>query len=195
MPSSRTPDSHHQESGRELRSESFTEKWLAAGGTNEAYDKTFEENQRKALIPFHELCDSERKGDTGTIQGVRWKICRSEGEFDSLFWPYWRDRGQKLAEGNPLILVYYPRGSAIDSTPLEVRYSEAACEQMSALARDPDAWEKEGEKLLKSWKEDGVPLADFLALTFVGIWILRVKLRSLREKNVLIARCRGSDAS
>ena len=150
MPSSRTPDSQN-ESG-EPPSQTFTEKWLAAGGTNEAYGKTFEDNQRKSLIPFHELCDSQhKKGDTETIHGVRWRVCRSEGEFDSLFRAYWRDRGQQWTQGNPPILVYYPKGSSIDSTPVEVRYSEAAREQISAFARDTDAWEKHGEQQLQSW--------------------------------------------
>ena len=61
------------------------------------------------LIPFKKLCDSERKrGDTELIKlrdvatekiiEVKWKVYRSEREFDNLFWDLWNDYGEQWTE-------------------------------------------------------------------------------------------------
>ena len=53
--------------------------------------------------------------------------------------------------------------TARKKTP-EKFYSAAECEKMAVFVRNADGWKKCSEQLLKSWKHNGVPPADFLAL-------------------------------
>jgi hypothetical protein len=190
MSSSRTPDSQN-ESGEELTP---TEKLLAAGT-----EKIVEDRRREALIPFHKLCNSERnRGDTEMIHGVRWKVFRSERRFDNLFRAYCRDLGQKWKEGNPPVSMYRRMDSKSGTIgdglgwvpwaiPAKRRYPEAECEKISALARDTDAWEKEGEQRLQSWKKDGMPTTDFLALaSFCGYFDFENGVKVITGRSVAV---------
>jgi hypothetical protein len=94
---------------------------------------------------------------------VKWAVYRSERGFDDLFWKYWRDIGEKWKGGDQEIGTTQELDT--QGMPRRVNfYSESEREELAKFARDTDAWKKYGEQLLESWKKDGVPPADFLAL-------------------------------
>ena len=103
-----------------------------------------ERKLRESLIPFKKLCDPKRnKGDSETIHGVIWKVLTTERGFDDLFWTYWRK-----------------------TSILRLRMIMSRSE---VLGNETDKWKEYGDALLASWKRDGVPPNDFLALaTFRG---------------------------
>ena len=126
-------------------------------------------------VAFAELCDPDRKGggtettievlDAGSGKRieVKWKVYRSLLGFEKLFWRWWCDVGEKWKRGDPEIgtvqvldLKGKPRR--------EDHYKPAERKRLAARASNTAGWKRRGERLLRSWKEHGVPRAAFLAL-------------------------------
>jgi hypothetical protein len=122
------------------RPETDAEYLVAHGGSHEAGENVVERILSASCVPFQELCDPEykNKDDTKTFYGVKWIVYRSERGFDDLFWAYWRDM-----------------------SILKLRTIMSASE---VLGNEPDKWEHYGKQMLASWKRDGIPPNDFLAL-------------------------------
>ena len=143
-----------------LREQTAAEYLRQQGGSEEALRNVVRRTMDARYIPFEKLCDPERnKGDTGTIAGIPWKVFLSERGFDKLFWDYSRDIGEKLKEaasrGGPLKLTVQGEG---------VVWPQAEVKERAKLARDTVAWKKQVQQRLKSWKQAGGWLGDFLAL-------------------------------
>jgi len=87
------------ESAREhvLRPATNAEYVAAAGGSYEAMEHVVGRILQASRVSFLTLCDPEyhNKGDSVTIDGIDWKVYRSERGFYDLFWDYWRDIGEK----------------------------------------------------------------------------------------------------
>ena len=113
-------------------------------------------------VAFAELCDPDRKGGgtetievldakTGKRIKVKWKVYRSLLGFEKLFGAYWLSKGEEWKEA--------------DRTKKPVpQHSKDHSTIFAALARKEEVWKERGERLLKSWKQHGVPPADFVAL-------------------------------
>jgi hypothetical protein len=155
---------NQNESGEELRSQTDVEQFLTTGGDDQALKKMFGDKLRKALIPFQKLCNHERKkGDTEMIHGVKWKVYRSEQGFNDLFWAWWWSTGEKWKRGDQEIGTVQELDA--QGMPRRVDYfGESEREEFAKFAHDTDAWKQHGEQLLESWKKDGVPPSNFLAL-------------------------------
>ena len=148
------------ESGEELRSQADVEQSLAAGADHQAGEKWVADKLRKALVPFQNLCNTERKkGYTETICGVEWKVCRSEREFDNLFWDYWTDCGERWTEwmkGEKSRTPWMKRDA--------VTFWKLAHDKGKYPGGFKQLWNERGQSVLASWKIDGVPPNHFLAL-------------------------------
>ena len=121
-------------------------------------------------VPFKKLCDPERnKGDgetivlpdaeTGKTIEVEWKVCRSEREFDNLFWDYWADCGEQWTEwmkGEKSRTLWMKRDA--------VTFWKLARNKEKYPGGFKQLWKERGEPVLASWKIDGVPPIHFLAL-------------------------------
>jgi hypothetical protein len=147
------------------------------GGSHEAAETVLGRILSAPSVPFEKLCNPERyKGDTESIKlpdaetgktiEVEWRVYRGIGgerAFDKLFWAYWRDIGEKWKSGDQEIGTV----QQLDTQGKQRRvnfYSESERKGLAKLARNADAWRKYGKSLLDSWKRDGVPPSDFLAL-------------------------------
>ena len=144
------------ESARErvLRLQTNAGYLAAHGGSHEAAENVVGRTLSAARVPFENLCNPGRrnKGDTETMKlpdaetgkliEVEWRVYRSERAFDNLFLAYWwkcREQWKNTDQKN-------------------------LPEELAALARDEECWKKHGESLLNSWKTNGLPPNDFLAL-------------------------------
>jgi len=127
----------------------------------------------KLLVPFKKLCDPKRKkGDSETICGEHWKVYRSsekkgkqaqraaERAFDNLFWAYWHEIGEKWRDP---IQAEEQGKLRFDGNSVQM-FSNEERKLLGKRARDKRAWKELGKKKLASWKRDGLPLADFLAI-------------------------------
>jgi hypothetical protein len=130
---------------RVLRSETDDEYLARHGGSLEAGKVVVGRILPNVRIPFQRLCDSGRNEgdseqirvsypDTGRHEEIDWKVLISEKGFDKLFSRYWDATG---------VIPRPTRG---------LLYMRATIRQ------------EYGAKLLASWKRDGVPVADLLAL-------------------------------
>jgi hypothetical protein len=151
-----------------LRAQTDTEYLVSHGGTAEAAEDVVERKQSASLVPFKKLCDPKRKmGDSETIHGVIWKMFTTKRGFDDLFWAYWHDIGQKWRNPTTRKDCGWLKTGAIkpDGTPQRVQmYSDDERQALAALAGDEDKWKVRGQQVLASWKRNGVPPNDFLAL-------------------------------
>jgi hypothetical protein len=150
---------------RVLRPQTDLEYLAEQGGDKEALVEVFK--RRSETVPFKTLCDPKREQvvtktsngieykvyqpSTKSIQGIEWKVYRSERGFDDLFLKYWSDIGEKWKEADRT------------KKPIPL-HSEDHRTIYAALARKDQVWKERGERLLRSWKQYGVPPADFLAL-------------------------------
>jgi hypothetical protein len=167
------------ESAREhvLRPQTDVEYLVQHDGSKESLASVIGRHHELSRIPFQKLCNAKRnKGDTESIKlpdaetgktiEVEWKVYRGKGgerAFDNLFSKYWCDIGEKWKRRDQEIGIVWRLGT--HGKPRRVNfYSETERAQMQTLARDDDAWKKRGESVLASWKRDGVPPNDFLAL-------------------------------
>jgi hypothetical protein len=123
-----------------LREQTNAEYLMQHDGSDKAGDRVLERILGASRVPFQELCDPKykNKDDTKTIHGVKWIVYRSQHGFDDLFWAYWRE-----------------------TSILKLRMIMSASE---VLGNESDKWENYGQQTLASWKRDGVPPNDFLAL-------------------------------
>lgn len=123
---------------------------VAHGGSHEAGEKVVGRRLSASRVPFKKLCDPnyETKDDdvtpielfdaeTRVTHKVHWKVYRSERGFDDLFWAWWRETSILK-----LRMIVSPK----------------------ALGNAPEKWEEYGKQKFASWKQDGVPPNDFLAL-------------------------------
>jgi hypothetical protein len=116
---------------------------------------------KKLLVPFKKLCDPKRnKGDSETLCGEHWKVYTTKRAFDDLFLAYWHDIGEKWKNSKQAEEQGKLR---FDGNSVQM-FSKAECAALAKLASDTRAWEEYGKKKLASWKRDGVPIADVLAL-------------------------------
>jgi hypothetical protein len=160
-----------------LRPQTVAEYLVAHGGSHEAAETALARILSAPSVPFERLCNPERhKGDTESIKlldaetgktiEVEWKVYRGEGgerAFDNLFWNYWRDVGEKWKRGDQEIGTVQKLDT--QGKPRRVNcYPEFERTELAKLARNTDAWKERGRSLLDSWKENGVPPPDFLAL-------------------------------
>jgi hypothetical protein len=152
------------ESAREhlLRPQTDVEYLAEQGGNKGALTEVF--NRRFETVPFQKLCDPKRnKGDSETLDGIEWKVYLSERTFDDLFWKYWHHIGERWKRGDQEIGTV--RELETKGKPRKNNfYSESERKRLAARTRNTDAWKRRGKLLLNSWKRNGVPLADFLAL-------------------------------
>jgi hypothetical protein len=133
-----------------LRAQTDAEYLAARGGSGETAENVVERILSASRVPFKKLCDPnyETKDDdvkpielfdaeTGMIHKIHWKVYRSERGFDDLFWAWWH-----VTSILKLRMIVSPEvpGNA------------------------PDKWQEYGKQKLASWKRDGVPPNDFLAL-------------------------------
>jgi hypothetical protein len=122
-----------------LRSQSNAEYLTEHQGSAVATENVVGRILSASRVPFKTLCDPKRnKGDSETVHGVIWKVFTTERGFDDLFWTYWRE-------------------TSTLRTRMIVSRSEV-------LGNETDRWEEYGKQMLASWKRDGVPPNDFLAL-------------------------------
>jgi hypothetical protein len=127
---------------------------------------------KPGVVPFQKLCNPDRKpGDTEPIEGVSWKVYCSKHGFDDLFWKYWRDIREKWERGDQEIGTVPELDIAgkplLDKNgkPRRINYEPQRYRIiLKALAGVPNAWKDYGKDVLKRWKQNGVPLGDFLAL-------------------------------
>jgi hypothetical protein len=133
-------------------------------------------------VSFELLCDPERKGgatepievfdaESGKRIEVEWKVYRSPQAFDNLFRRYWCDIGEKWKRGDPKIGTMPELDIAgkplLDKNgkPRRINYEPQRYRIiLKALVGVPHAWKDYGKDVLKRWKQNGVPLGDFLAL-------------------------------
>jgi hypothetical protein len=145
-----------------LRPQTDIEYLIEQGSPREALAEVFWRRDRERMIPFASLCDPDRnKGDTETIEvldaetgrtiQVNWKVYCSERGFENLFGAYWRNIGEKWKEADRT------------KKPIPL-HSKDHRTIFTALARKPQVWKERGERMFKSWKQYGVPPADFRAL-------------------------------
>jgi hypothetical protein len=134
-----------------LRPETNAEYLAAHGGSDEAAEKVVGRILSASHVPFEKLCHPQRnKGDTEMIKlpdhatskpiAEEWKVYRGEGgerAFDKLFWAYWRETSMR---------------------------SRMMVSRSEVPGNGIGKWKEYGEALLASWKRDGVPPNDFLAL-------------------------------
>ena len=116
-------------------------EYLAAHcGSDEAMEEVVGRTLQASRIPFHNVCDPDYKNKEHTkiIHRLKWIVYRSERGFDDLFWAYWRE-----------------------TSILKLRTIMSASE---VLGNEPDKWESYGKQVLASWKRDGIPPNEFLAL-------------------------------
>jgi len=108
-------------------------------GSHEEGERVVGRILSESRIPFKKLCNAERnKGDSEMIHGVIWKVFTTERGFDDLFWTYWRE-----------------------TSTIRLRMIVSRSE---VLGNETDKWEEYGKQMLASWKRDGVPANDLLAL-------------------------------
>jgi hypothetical protein len=130
---------------RVLRSETNEEYLARHDGSLEAGEAVVGRILQDVRIPFEKLCNPERNEgdsepirisypDTGRYEEIHWKVLISEKGFEKLFSRYWDATG---------VIPRPTRG---------LLYMRATIRQ------------EYGAKLLASWKRDGVPVADLLAL-------------------------------
>ena len=128
-----------------VRSETDDEYLARHGGSLEAGEVVVGRILPNVRIPFQRLCDSGRNEgdseqirvsypDTGRHEEIDWKVLISEKGFDKLFSRYWDATG---------VIPRPTRGLLYIRATIRQEY---------------------GAKLLASWKRDGVPVADLLAL-------------------------------
>jgi hypothetical protein len=160
-----------------LRPQTNAEYLVAHSGSHEAAENVVGRILSASRVPFEKLCDPKRnKGDTETIKlsdaqagkpiEVEWKVYRGEGgerAFDNLFRKYWFDIGEKWKRGDEEIGTVQLRDTERRLRRVNF-YSEAERKELAKIARKKNAWKERGEIMLKSWKQHGVPPADFLAL-------------------------------
>ena len=151
---------NRNESGQELRPQTDVEQSLAADADHQAGEKWVANKLRKALVPFQKLCNAEcNKGYSEMIFGVKWKVCRSQREFDNLFWDYWTDCGEQWTE--------WMKGEK-PRTPWMKRDAVTFWKLAHDKGQYPGGfkrlWKERGQSVLASWKIDGVPRNHFLAL-------------------------------
>jgi hypothetical protein len=126
------------------RPQSHAEYLADQHGSHEAGEKVVGRIFSDSRVSFNKLCN--KAGGSMTIHGVEWKVYRSERGFYGLFQAYWRYIGEQW------------KAKRIAGC------SEANREEMATLARNTAAWEERGKALFDSWKTNGVPANDFLAL-------------------------------
>jgi len=121
-------------------------KYLAEhGGSHEAAENVVARILSASRVPFQKLCNEKETytkidlhdAETGKTIELEWKVYKSEAGFNKLFWAYWR-----VTSSLRLRMIVSP----------------------DAPGNVPDNWEEYGEALLASWKKNGVPPNDFLAL-------------------------------
>ena len=108
------------------------------GGCHEAAEKVIGRTLQQSRIPSRKLCDEKPEHESVTIHGVKWTVYTSERAFDNLFWAYWRN-----------------------TSILRLR---TIVSRVEVLGNEGDRWEEYGKQMLVSWKKDGVPPNDFLAI-------------------------------
>jgi hypothetical protein len=110
-------------------------------------------------IQFQKLCNPKRnEGDTEIVHGVRWKVCKSEREFDNLFWDYWnylREQWMQSMNGEK-------PGPDWMKTVGET-FAKLADNKEKYPGGFKQLWKERGQSMLDLWKRDGVPPNDFLA--------------------------------
>jgi len=147
-----------------LRPMTELEYMIEQGGSKKALATVLERRSRESAIPLHKLCDPERnKGDSETINGIEWKVFRSERGFDRLFWAYWADIAEKWRRGDQEIGTMLESDTKGNKRRVNF-YSEKHRRRMRFRARLKRGWKRRGEKLLNAWKQNGLPPADFSAL-------------------------------
>ena len=158
-------DNHYEQSNAEYL--------MAQGGSHEAAENVVGRILEASRIPFQKLCDPERKrGDTELIKlpdvetgktiEVKWKVCRSERDFDNLFWDLWNDYGEQWTEW---MKGEKPRTSWMKRDA--VTFAKAAYNKGKYPGGFKQLWKERGQSVLASWKRDGVPPGHFLALASV----------------------------
>jgi hypothetical protein len=147
-----------------LRPMTDLEYLTASDGKQEVLERVLQRRSRESVIPFQRLCDRERnKGDTETINGIEWKVYRSERGFDELFWKYWSDIGDRWKRGDQKIGTVLQSDTRRKSRRVNF-HSKSERKELAKVARDADAWKELGKEVLSAWKQDAVPPADFSAL-------------------------------
>jgi hypothetical protein len=123
------------------------------GGSHEAAENVVKRILSASRVPFEKLCDPEyhNKEDSVTVHGLTWKLYRSEAGFNDLFQAYWRYIGEQWKQWK-------------DGKKPPAPCTESECAALATVSRDEDAWKKRGQSVLDSWKRDGVPPNNFLAL-------------------------------
>jgi hypothetical protein len=152
-----------------LRPQSNAE-YLAVHGSHDAAEKVVERILSASQVLFKRLCNSKRnKGDRETIVlsdvengkpiEVEWRVYRSERGFDDLFRAYWTHNGEQWTEwmkGEKPRTPWMKRDA--------VTFWKLAHDEEKYPGGFNQLWKERGESVLASWKCDGVPAHDFLAL-------------------------------
>ena len=128
-----------------LRSQTDTEYLVSHCGTPEAGENVVARILSASRVPFKKLCNKKETyttiklhdAETRKVIEVEWRVYKSEAGFNKLFWAYWRV-----------------------TSILRVRMIVSP----NVPGNAPDNLEEYGEALLASWKKDGVPPNEFLAL-------------------------------
>jgi len=150
------------ESAREyvLGAQTDAEYLAENSGSDEAAEKVIGRILQESRVPFRKLCDEERnQGDSEKIHGVEWKVYRSEHGFDNLFGASWNDYGEQWTEwmkGEKPRTPWMKRDA--------VTFWKLAHNKGEYPVGFKQLWKERGQSLLDSWKRDGVPPNDFLAL-------------------------------
>jgi hypothetical protein len=164
-----------------LRQQTGAEYLAQHGGGHEAAEKVIDRILPKT-IDFNKLCDPKRNaGDTELIKlpdcdserphEVIWKVFRSKHGFDNLFWDYWNDCGEQWTQwmkGEKPRTPWMKRDA--------VTFAKLAHNKEKYPGGFKQLWKERGQSMLASWKRDGVPANDFLALA---------KFRRERDKRAL----------
>jgi len=135
-----------------LRAQTDAEYLVAHGGSHEAAEIVVGRTLQNSRVRFKKVCDSKRhKGDTEPIHGVQWRVYTTDRGFEDLFFAWWHECGDRWKDA--------------DLAKIELddkSYDERVV--MAKLVSDPVVWKERGEAVLDSWKRDGLPPNDFLAL-------------------------------
>jgi hypothetical protein len=150
------------ESAREhvLRAQTDAAYLAEHGGSDTAAEKLIGRILQESHVSFRKLCDEERnQGDSETIHGVEWKVYRSERGFDDLFRDYWNDIGEQWTEwmkGEKPRMPWMKRDA--------VTFWKLAHNKGEYPGGFKQLWKEHGQSVLASWKTNGFPRNDFLAL-------------------------------
>jgi hypothetical protein len=142
------------------RSQTGAEYLAAHGGSDEAAETVVGRMLQNSRVPFEKLYNPKRnKGDSETVHGVIWKVFTTERGFDDLFWAYWTDIGEQWRQwmkGEKPRTPWMKRDA--------VTFWKLASNKEKYSGGFEQLWKERGQSMLDSWKRDGVPANDFLAL-------------------------------